>query len=155
MPTKNWTKEVLAGLQDAIQMSAVSMLAPGLAVELINAVAGALKVRSSGSQTARSPVDTLAAIKTDLEGALGAIEALEGTAKAAEQRAVELRQQIDSLSEDRHAAEQLLGTKKEAVERLIGSALSRGRARGWLEGLVVGTLGSLVASVVWHYFTKS
>lgn len=138
------------GLSDSLFGSAPDAVASILA----DVITASLGLPKSADTPQDSPVAVLERAKGDLTRALEAIGKLQTDAAESQSRISLLRDQIGQLESDRAAAEKMLTVPREAVERLIGGALSRGRARGLVEGTVLGLITGVLSSLFVWWLTK-
>jgi len=93
-------------------------------------------------------------IKTELNGAIEAVSALQVEAQDNKKRAENLRQTVEQLKQDKTTAETLLKVPEESFARMLVRANSKARIRGIIEGIVIGfTTGALSSLLIW-YLTK-
>jgi len=158
MSNKIWSRTVWSGIVDAVTFSAVSSVAASLAggafgTLLANHIANVLYAREKNTNS-ETVFTVLERAKSELEAAMNSIAQLEKTAKSAQARATDLKEEIATLDAQQKAAQAALKEDEEAFLSLMAKANSRGRARGWVECVLLGTLASLAASAIWLYATK-
>ncbi|NEQ37920.1 MAG: hypothetical protein F6K40_17290 [Okeania sp. SIO3I5] len=102
-------------------------------------------------QSIDTRISRLSDIKKELESAIFAVESLQNDAQKNKEEISRLQERIRELEEDKSTAETVLKVPQESFARLIENATSKGRVRGWVEGLTLGFISSLA---VW-FFTEN
>lgn len=98
-----------------------------------------------------SRIARLGEIKTDLQASIVAIDALQAEARSRKHEVERLSTTVAKLQEDRATAETLLRVPQESFTRVLTAAAAKGRARGLVEGTIVGFLtGGTSSYLVWY-----
>jgi hypothetical protein len=148
-----------SGVIDAVTLAAASSVTTSIVASLAGgALANLLHEQlmtfgrkgGTGSEP-ETPLEVLNRVKEDLAAAMTSIAQLEESAKSAQIKSTELNDDIEKLKAQKSAAQAILREDQAAVAQI----LSRGRVRGWVEGLVIGVAGSLIASgIIYLAFSR-
>jgi hypothetical protein len=93
-------------------------------------------------------------IRADLGGAIEAVTELQREAQDNKKEAKQLREAVDRLEQDKVTAETLLKVPEDSFARILGRANSKARARGLLEGSLIGLATGAASSWLVWYLTK-
>lgn len=107
------------------------------------------------SQNIDTRIARLTDIKEELESAILAVESLQNEAHENKQQVNYLQERIRELEEDKNTAEAILKVPQDSFVRLIEQASSKGRMRGWFEGLIIGLLSGVVSSLAAWFITEN
>ncbi len=107
-----------------------------------------------GRQTIDQRLERLGSIKADLQASISAVEELEFEANQKKREVNELEEIVQRLNEDKTTAEGLLRLPEDTFTRVFARAVSKGRGRGIVEGVVIGFLTGTASSFLVWYLTK-
>lgn len=147
----------LAGLSDVFASTPVSLVAGGLVGNLLGAIVDQLVERESAAD-ASDPVEAIEAIKQQLTQALRAVTELQTTAERTRHEIAHNEAVLSQLVDEKVAKEHLLALPREQLQQIlsdgVANALRRGRARGWIEAIIVGAIASLIAAGIWVFLVS-
>lgn len=144
-------RAILQGLVDAALFTAPGIISPQISSAMSLALVQSIfPVRGTrAGVTGTSPVEVLDRVREDLTAALKSIDQVKAEAADNAKQVKDLQEKIVQLTEDKDLLDQVVKAKQRTLDGMVRRTLTRGRARGWLEGLAIGVISS--AAVAFGY----